>query len=158
MTLFLSFPYSDSLLAARISECLADISTWTTAHHLKLKLDKTVPGKECPYIDLLVIVKDIMVCPSPKAWSWTNSYAAWPTSPWWSDPADLLSTTSAGSGPSSRGKQHSAWSKHSSSPALNTVSCFGQKRLLNALNVNAVSAKQVIKLNSHEFLNSSLSL
>ncbi|KAK0142386.1 hypothetical protein N1851_019830 [Merluccius polli] len=54
------------LIAARISECLADISTWMTAHHLKLKLDKTellfVSGKECPYIDLLVTVKDIMLC------------------------------------------------------------------------------------------------
>ena len=35
--LFLSFPSSDStLIATRISECLANVNTWTTAHHLKL--------------------------------------------------------------------------------------------------------------------------
>ncbi|KAK0150129.1 hypothetical protein N1851_009106 [Merluccius polli] len=52
--LFLSFPPSATLVATCISECLADISTWTTVHHLKLNLDKTellfVPGKDCPHM------------------------------------------------------------------------------------------------------------
>ena len=56
-----------------------------------------------------------------SAWYWTISYAAWPTSPRWPDPADLLSTTSAGSDPSSQGKQHSSWSKHSLSPVSTTA-------------------------------------
>ena len=46
-----------------MSECLADISTWTTAHHLKLNLDKTelllVSAKDCPHMDLLVTVEDM---------------------------------------------------------------------------------------------------
>ena len=52
---------------------------------------------------------------------WMTNCAAQPTSPWWPNPADLLSTTSAGSDPSSQGKQHSSWSKHSSSPASTTA-------------------------------------
>ena len=37
--LFLTFPSSDSILISTcISECLSDISTWTTVHHLKLNL------------------------------------------------------------------------------------------------------------------------
>ena len=55
--LFLSFPSSDTRIATRISECVADISTWMTAHHLKLNLDKTkllfILGKDCPHMDLL---------------------------------------------------------------------------------------------------------
>ena len=64
-----------------------------------------------------------------SALSWFTSYltnrtyqgtwngAARPTSPRiWPDPA-----TSAGSGPSSRGKQRSSWSKRSSSPASTTA-------------------------------------
>uniref|UniRef100_A0A8C5B8I2 Reverse transcriptase domain-containing protein n=1 Tax=Gadus morhua TaxID=8049 RepID=A0A8C5B8I2_GADMO len=40
--LFFSFPSFDkALIATRISECLADVSTWTTAHHLRLNLNKT---------------------------------------------------------------------------------------------------------------------
>ena len=69
--LFLSFPSSDSLIATRISDCLADISTWMSAHHLKLNLNKTellfLPGKDCPHMDLLVTVEDAVVGPSPTA-------------------------------------------------------------------------------------------
>ena len=70
--LFLSFPSSDkALIATRISECLADVSTWTTAHHLRLNLNKTelllIPGKDCPHMDLLVTVENITVSPSPIA-------------------------------------------------------------------------------------------
>lgn len=36
-----SFPPSDSQVATHISQCLADISAWISAHHLKLNLDKT---------------------------------------------------------------------------------------------------------------------
>jgi len=70
--LFLSFPSSEkALIATRISECLADVSTWTTAHHLRLNLNKTelllIPGKDCPHMDLLVTVENITVSPSPTA-------------------------------------------------------------------------------------------
>ena len=68
--LFLSFPSSDTLIATCISECLADISTWMTAHHLKLNLDKTellfVPGKDCPHTDWSLSRKCPSVCPSPS--------------------------------------------------------------------------------------------
>uniref|UniRef100_A0A8C5D126 Reverse transcriptase domain-containing protein n=1 Tax=Gadus morhua TaxID=8049 RepID=A0A8C5D126_GADMO len=106
--LFLSFPSSDkALIATRISECLADVSTWTTAHHLRLNLNKTelllIPGKDCPHMDLLVTVEKITVSPSPTARN--LSYAAPQTSLRWPDPADLHFTTSAESGPSSQGKQ-----------------------------------------------------
>jgi len=57
--LFLSFPPSDTHIATRISKCLADISRWTTANHLKLNLDKTellfIPGERL--IQALVITR-----------------------------------------------------------------------------------------------------
>ena len=70
--MFLSFPpSSDTHVAMRISECLADISAWTTEHHLKLNLYKTellsIPGKDCPCMDLSVTVKDVTVSPSSTA-------------------------------------------------------------------------------------------
>ena len=66
---FHSFPSSDKpLIATRISDCLADVSTWTTIHHLKLNLNKTellpMPGED---MDLLVTVENIAVSPSPTA-------------------------------------------------------------------------------------------
>uniref|UniRef100_A0AAQ4Q4F1 Reverse transcriptase domain-containing protein n=1 Tax=Gasterosteus aculeatus aculeatus TaxID=481459 RepID=A0AAQ4Q4F1_GASAC len=39
--LILSFPHSDTQVAARISACLTDISQWMSAHHLKINPDKT---------------------------------------------------------------------------------------------------------------------
>src|SRR4029434_8768419 len=38
--LFLSFPPEDTTVSARISDCLADISTWMKNHHLQLNLAK----------------------------------------------------------------------------------------------------------------------
>ena len=53
-------PPSDTQVAARISTCLADISAWKSAQHLKLNLDKTVllvlPGKACPLQYLCITV------------------------------------------------------------------------------------------------------
>ena len=50
---------------------MADVSTWTTAHHLRLNLNKTelllIPGKDSPHMDLLVTVENITVSPSPTA-------------------------------------------------------------------------------------------
>ena len=61
----------NTLIATHISECLSDISTWATAHHLKLNLNKTelllMPGIDCPQMDLLVTVDNIIVSPSPTA-------------------------------------------------------------------------------------------
>jgi hypothetical protein len=34
-------PPSDTQVVTHISSCLADISAWMLAHHLKLNLDKT---------------------------------------------------------------------------------------------------------------------
>ena len=57
--------------AASIPACLADISTWISAHHLKLNLDKTVPlflpGKACPLQDLSITVDNSTVSPSQSA-------------------------------------------------------------------------------------------
>ena len=69
---YFSFPSSEkTLIATRISECLADVSTWTTAHHLRLNLNKTelllIPGKDGPHMDLLVIIENITVSLSPTA-------------------------------------------------------------------------------------------
>src|SRR4029434_9474080 len=38
---FLSFPPEDTTVSARISDCLADISTWMKNYHLQLNLAKT---------------------------------------------------------------------------------------------------------------------
>ena len=69
--LFLSFPPSSSSthIVTRISECLADISTWTTGHRLKLNLSKNkllfILGKDCPGMDLSD--KNVTVSPLLKA-------------------------------------------------------------------------------------------
>jgi hypothetical protein len=50
-----------------ISVCLADISTWMLAHHLKLNLDMTglllLPGKVYPLQDLSITVDNSTVSP-----------------------------------------------------------------------------------------------
>ena len=69
--LFLSFPHP--LIPTCISECLADISTWTAVYHLKLNLSKAelffIPVKDCPCMDLSVTVEDVsitfVVCEEP---------------------------------------------------------------------------------------------
>ncbi|XP_030285351.1 uncharacterized protein LOC115588717 [Sparus aurata] len=52
-------------------DCLADISSWTAAHHLKLNLSKTellfIPGKDCPRMDLSFTVEDVTVSPLSMA-------------------------------------------------------------------------------------------
>ncbi|KAI4903988.1 hypothetical protein NFI96_027339, partial [Prochilodus magdalenae] len=52
----LSFPSSDTQVCSRISACLTDISSWMTAHHLKLKPSKTellfIPSTTGPHCDL----------------------------------------------------------------------------------------------------------
>ena len=69
--LFLSFPPSDLHVATRVSACLADISTWMSAHHLKLNLNKTellfIPGKACPLQDFSITVENSTVTPSLTA-------------------------------------------------------------------------------------------
>ena len=49
--LLFSLADSDTQMATHIFECLADISAWMSAHHLKLNLNKTEllfhPGKAC---------------------------------------------------------------------------------------------------------------
>ena len=67
--LFLSFPPADTQVEARISNCLADISKWMAAHHLKLNLDKTevlfIPGKRCHHRDLSITIENTVVTTTP---------------------------------------------------------------------------------------------
>ncbi|KAJ8401317.1 hypothetical protein AAFF_G00385480, partial [Aldrovandia affinis] len=56
---------------AWISACLADISAWMSAHHLKLNLGKTellfLPAKGSPMIDASITVEGSIVSPSQSA-------------------------------------------------------------------------------------------
>ncbi|KAK0156500.1 hypothetical protein N1851_000216 [Merluccius polli] len=76
-----SFPSSDSLIATRISDCLADISIWMSVHHLKLNLKKAellfLPGKDCPHMDLLWVLHQLR---GTSASYWRTNCAAQPTS------------------------------------------------------------------------------
>uniref|UniRef100_A0A673WK06 Reverse transcriptase domain-containing protein n=1 Tax=Salmo trutta TaxID=8032 RepID=A0A673WK06_SALTR len=69
--LIFSFPPSDNQVANRISACLANISVWMTNHHLKLNLGKTellfLPGKDCPFHDLAIMVENSIVSSSQSA-------------------------------------------------------------------------------------------
>jgi len=77
-----------------------------------------MPGKDCPQMDLLVTIEDIKVSPAPTARNLGVVLDANITSV---DLVELLSTTSAGSGPSSHVKQRRSWSNHSSSLVLTTA-------------------------------------
>ncbi|KAK3548351.1 hypothetical protein QTP70_010716 [Hemibagrus guttatus] len=69
--LILSFPPSDTTASARISACLADISSWMTAHQLKLNPSKTelliVPGDPSPAQNLAISLSYSMISPSASA-------------------------------------------------------------------------------------------
>ena len=76
------FPHSPPTptLQCPKSECLADISTWTAAHHLILDLCRTellfIPGKDCPCMDLSVTVEDITaLCNICRIWSFLTKDA-----------------------------------------------------------------------------------
>ncbi|KAK3517526.1 hypothetical protein QTP70_012612 [Hemibagrus guttatus] len=69
--LIFSFPPSDTTASARISACLADISSWMTAHQLKLNPSKTelliIPGDPSPAQDLTISLNNSMISPSATA-------------------------------------------------------------------------------------------
>ncbi|KAK3572629.1 hypothetical protein QTP86_001136 [Hemibagrus guttatus] len=69
--LIFSFPPSDTTTSARISACLADISSWMTAHQLKLNPSKTelliIPGDPSPAQDLAISLSNSMISPSATA-------------------------------------------------------------------------------------------
>ncbi|KAK3522577.1 hypothetical protein QTP86_024997 [Hemibagrus guttatus] len=69
--LIFSFPPSDTTTSARISACLADISSWMTAHQLKLNPSKTelliIPGDPSPAQDLAVCLSNSMISPTASA-------------------------------------------------------------------------------------------
>ncbi|KAK3523086.1 hypothetical protein QTP86_013134 [Hemibagrus guttatus] len=69
--LIFSFPPSDTMASARISACLADISSWMTAHQLKLNPSKTelliIPGDPSPAQDLAISLRNSMISPSATA-------------------------------------------------------------------------------------------
>ena len=114
------FPFL-CLIATRISDC--DISTWMSTHHLKLNVNNTelrfLPGKDCPHMDLLVTVEDAVVGPLTTARNLgvilDDQLRC---------TANITAVTQscrfALYNPSSQGKQHSSWSKHSSHPTSTT--------------------------------------
>ncbi|KAK3571347.1 hypothetical protein QTP86_008272 [Hemibagrus guttatus] len=62
---------SDTMASARISACLVDISSWMTAHQLKLNPSKTellvIPGDPSPAQDLAISLSNSMISPSATA-------------------------------------------------------------------------------------------
>ncbi|KAK3556109.1 hypothetical protein QTP70_005553 [Hemibagrus guttatus] len=69
--LIFSFPPSDTMASARISARLVDISSWMTAHQLKLNPSKTellvIPGDPSPAQDLAISLNNSMISPSATA-------------------------------------------------------------------------------------------
>ncbi|KAK3570671.1 hypothetical protein QTP86_024757, partial [Hemibagrus guttatus] len=69
--LIFSFPPSDTTASARTSACLVDISSWMTAHQLKLNPSKTellvIPGDPSPVQDLAISLNNAMISPSATA-------------------------------------------------------------------------------------------
>ncbi|KAK3543978.1 hypothetical protein QTP70_032738 [Hemibagrus guttatus] len=69
--LIFSFPPSDTTASARISACLADISSWMTAPQLKLNPSKTelliIPGDPSPAQDLAISLSNSMISPTASA-------------------------------------------------------------------------------------------
>uniref|UniRef100_A0A8C2XFQ1 Reverse transcriptase domain-containing protein n=1 Tax=Cyclopterus lumpus TaxID=8103 RepID=A0A8C2XFQ1_CYCLU len=69
--LILSFPQSETQVAARISACLTDISQWMSAHHLKINPDKTelllLPGKGSPTHNLTINFNNSVLAPTQTA-------------------------------------------------------------------------------------------
>ncbi|KAK3521007.1 hypothetical protein QTP86_015761, partial [Hemibagrus guttatus] len=69
--LIFSFPPSDTTTSARISACLADISSWMTAHQLKLNPSKTelliIPGDPSPAQNLTISLSNSMISPTASA-------------------------------------------------------------------------------------------
>ncbi|KAK3524872.1 hypothetical protein QTP86_010603 [Hemibagrus guttatus] len=61
----------DTMASARISACLVDISSWMTAHQLKLNPSKTellvIPGDPSPAQDLALSLNNSMISPSATA-------------------------------------------------------------------------------------------
>src|SRR4029434_594141 len=69
--LFLSFPPEDSTVSARISDCLADISTCMKNHHLQLNLAKTelmvFPAKQVIHHNININIDSLSLVPSKTA-------------------------------------------------------------------------------------------
>lgn len=69
--LFLSFPPEDTTVSARISDCLADISTWMKNHHLQLNLAKTelivFPAKQVIHHNININIDSLSLVPSKTA-------------------------------------------------------------------------------------------
>ncbi|KAI4889136.1 hypothetical protein NFI96_015148 [Prochilodus magdalenae] len=69
--LMLSFPSSDTQVCNRISACLTDISSWMTAHHLKLNPNKTellfIPSTTGPHRDLAISFGNSLIAPTEDA-------------------------------------------------------------------------------------------
>ncbi|KAK3526338.1 hypothetical protein QTP70_024275 [Hemibagrus guttatus] len=70
-SLYTSLSWQNTMASARISACLADISSWMTAHQLKLNPSKTelliIPGDPSPAQDLAISLSNSMISPSATA-------------------------------------------------------------------------------------------
>ncbi|KAI4882525.1 hypothetical protein NFI96_013770 [Prochilodus magdalenae] len=68
MQLMLSFPSPDTQVCNRISAYLTDISSWMTAHHLKLNPSKTellfIPSTTGPHCDLAISFGNSFITPT----------------------------------------------------------------------------------------------
>ncbi|KAI4887096.1 hypothetical protein NFI96_006248 [Prochilodus magdalenae] len=71
--LMLSFPSSDTQVCNCISACLTDISSWMTAHHLKLNPSKTellfIPSTAGSHRDLAISFGNSLITPTEDAGS-----------------------------------------------------------------------------------------
>src|SRR4029434_11295863 len=69
--LYLSFLPDDTTVSARISESLADISTWMKNHHLQLNRAKTelkvFPAKQVSYHTITINTDSLSLAPSTPA-------------------------------------------------------------------------------------------
>src|SRR4029434_686188 len=69
--LFLSFPPEDTTVSARISDCLAEVSTWMKNHHLQLNLAKTelmvFPAKQAIHHNISINIDSLSLVPSKTA-------------------------------------------------------------------------------------------
>ncbi|KAK2899414.1 hypothetical protein Q8A73_012543 [Channa argus] len=111
--LFLSFPPDDSTVSSRISACLSDISAWMSERHLQLNLSKTevlvFPARTLMKHNIRINIGSTVIVPTNSAknlgviiddqLSFKDHISSV------SRAADLLSTTSGRSDPTSRNIQ-----------------------------------------------------
>ncbi|KAK2899308.1 hypothetical protein Q8A73_012437 [Channa argus] len=146
--LFLSFPPDDSTVSSRISACLSDISAWMSERHLQLNLSKTevlvFPARPLMQHNISINIGSTVIVPTNSAknlgviiddqLSFKDHISSV------SRAADLLSTTSGRSDPTSRNIQPNSlyrrWVINSTAPAyLNSlIQVYNPSRPLRSAN------------------------